>query len=47
MMPGMTKAYLEWRRKALPKRRGHDTSEYQAQCKAEWKEEWDDRKRVA
>ena len=43
---GMTKAFLEWRKNTLPKRVGHDTTEYQRKRKAEWKEEDDTRKRV-
>ncbi len=44
---GMTKAFLEWRKRTLPKREGHDTTEYQRKKKQEWKDEDDTRKRVA
>ncbi len=44
---GMTKAFLEWRKRTLPKRSGHSTVEYQNKQKAAWREEDDTRKRVA
>ena len=44
---GMTKAFLEWRKQTLPKRSGHDTTEYQRKRKAAWRDEDDTRKRVA
>ena len=47
----MTPAFLEWRKKEVLKRiaegNGHNTTEYQDKIKSKWREEDDERERVA